>query len=321
MKRVLLRSLLGVLIGSLLISACSVLGQKPESDSQVSTQVSGVLTALPTSPASHAATQTAEALEVQQSATPTAEPTLPEDIPTSTLTATATLPPMLTASGTATTTPLPTATVTPTVSPDEPRAKLGAPTGGDTLDNATDWQWGMEANAFTQAGIQDGAMVITGLRKATGWRLPKVDSSPDMYIEALFDSGACRNKDSYGIMFRIPDYEANNQGYMFTIACDGTWRLWEYDGTKALGGNIKVLVDWQDNKIIDRGAHKTNRIGVWTQGEDIYLYANGVLLNKDLKISNSSFADGTFGVFILPNVTVPYTMSVLEVTYWKDARR
>lgn len=85
MKRVLLRSLLGVLIGSLLISACSVLGQKPESDSQVSTQVSGVLTALPTSPVAHAATQTAEALEVQQSATPTAEPTLPEDIPTSTL--------------------------------------------------------------------------------------------------------------------------------------------------------------------------------------------------------------------------------------------
>lgn len=310
-----------LLTGVIVLASCSILPQREQSDSQLSTQVSGVLTGLPTNPMAYAGTQTAEALALQLSATSTPQPTLEEDIPTSTLTASPTLPPKLTASGTATLTPLPTATITATISPDEPHAKLDSPSGTDTLENATDWQWGMDPNAYTQVKIIDGAMQITGLRKATGWRLPVLDTSADMYIEAIFDSGNCRNKDSYGIMFRIPDLETNNQGYMFTIACDGTWRLWIYDGQKPLGSNIEVLVDWQENKFIDKGAGKTNRIGIWTQGSDFYFYANGVLLNKELKVSDETYADGAFGVFILPNVTVPYSMSLLEMSYWKDAVR
>ncbi len=251
-------------------------------DDQVSTSVSGTLTAeapLPTAPAPMTDTPLPTATEVPTLAPPTATPS-----------------------------PTPTASPPNTGTPvaGDPRTTLGQPTWRDTFDSPSGWNLGEDS--FAKLEIQDGELFLTGLSTADGWRLtsPEVD---DVYLEATTKTQTCQGSDEYGLMFRVPDFHAADKGYLFGFTCDGRYFLRTWDGQ-----DMNTLIPSTASSAIQAGGDKANRIGVWTEGEELSLYANGTLL---VKISDDTFTDkGGFGFFIGARKTENFKIGSSEIAYW-----
>ncbi len=201
----------------------------------------------------------------------------------------------------------------PTLSATDFRTKLGAPTATDPMDNATKWFWPSGVDSFTNAVWQNGSMVLTGLTTVSGWRMPQSQTAGNMYVEMTAKSGDCSGNDNYGIIFRVPDLKAPVQGYLFGVSCEGQYGLWKWDGKAGEDGTATRLIAWKANSAILTGKDKTNRLGVWANGNSIQLYVNGVFLGEAL---DSSFGTGYFGVFVNPGPTAKFTIAVDEVSYW-----
>jgi hypothetical protein len=80
---------------------------------------------------------------------------------------------------------------------------------------------------------------------------------------------------------------------VFEVACNGEYRLRrfiDYDTVPL------VLLNWAYSDAINKGSNATNRIGVLANGDEIFLFANGVLLTQDPIVDNT-YAQGIYGIF------------------------
>lgn len=220
-------------------------------------------------------------------------------------------------------TPSPTATTqvteaaSPTVQPavtatapaSDPRNSLGDPTYRDTFAKAE--LWGLADpydDGHTRAEIKDNHLTLTSL-KAEGWMgwrttFPKPGNA---YIEAAFSTGACSGGDQYGLVFRSTE---ESQAAFFGITCDGRYGLVYYDGSQ-----FTRVLNWQESSAIVSGGNQANRLGVWVEGNDIRLYANGVQLTQTTL--DSLAKQGNFGVFISGINTTDFSVSLSEIAYWE----
>jgi hypothetical protein len=244
-------------------------------------------------------------------------PTPTATIPPATPTITPTFTQVPTETATSTSTPVPS--ITPPAS--DPRLYLGAPSAVDPMDNADTWHWPTGTQEYTSIDFKDGFMEFTGLQDLAGWRLPMTASGTDVYIEMTVRTGQCSGEDNYGIIFRVPVFHEADRGYLFTISCDGRYRLTKWDGQAGTGGVGIRLVDWRSNANINAGANQTNRIGVLTVDNRFYLYANGYLLNDSfiLEDTKDPYPGGYFGVFVTSRETPNFTIYVDEMSYWLNA--
>jgi hypothetical protein len=271
-----------VLLLSSALAACTLPVEPTVNASDLATRVSGTLTAQ----------------------APTAGPqVLPTDTlpPPPTESATAVLP-----TDTPTATVSPTASLTPTTVSGDPRPALGEPTWRDRFANAGNWTLGEDS--FTEAELEDEGLSLKGKTSTDGWRV-SVPEIGDFYLEATFRPETCSGNDHYGLMFRIPDRHAADEGYLLGLTCDGRFwlRLWD-------GENMDTLVPLTANSAIVSGSNKTNRLGVWADGEALKLYANGTLLDE---LTDDSLTDeGGFGLFVGARQTDDFTILVSEVAYW-----
>lgn len=319
-----LNQLLLLLTLALFMTGCSRISfDQTPSDEEIATRVSEVLATLPgfefkPSPTLYEPEPTATRQSTPDAKVMTATAGLFHSI--STVTASPTLPPTLTVTATVTITPTITLTPTSTISPDDPRSKLGPADGTDTMTDGLAWNWGLDPTLYTSAAFTENGMMLTGVSKSAGWRLPVTQTAENMYIEAEVNSGNCRAKDSYGIMFRVPVFQEADRGYLLSFSCDGAYKLWKWDGKAALGRKAEILVDWTPSPFINAGKYQNNRIGVWTEGNEFLVYANGTHLNETLPVSDDTYTDGSFGIFIAPNATVPYSVEFLEINYWLDVK-
>jgi hypothetical protein len=197
---------------------------------------------------------------------------------------------------------------TPTAVSGDPRAILGEPAFQDTFGNPG--AWGLDNpydDGHTRVEIKDNQLVLTSLLAESwmGWRTtyPKPGNA---YIEATFTTGECSGGDQYGLVFRSSD--ENGTGF-FTITCDGRFSLTHFDGTV-----FSRLLEWQPSGLIQTGSNQTNRLGIWLNGTQIRLYANGGLLAETTDDQLS--AEGTFGALIAAVNTPNFTVSVSEIAYW-----
>lgn len=211
-------------------------------------------------------------------------------------------------------TPLPSGTVTPsatstlattaTLAADDPKLRLGEPDWKDTFKNAD--RWSPYEDEHVRFRVRDGALIMTAFQAEDrdSWMLtvPKPDN---YYLEVIATPQACSGLDRYGIIFRTDATE----GYLFGFSCDGQYSLRRWNGDK-----FKALVDWTDSADILSGADKTNRIGLMVEGDQFSLYANGKLLTE---ISDDTYTEGGFGLFIASENTQDFKVQVSEVTYWK----
>jgi hypothetical protein len=221
----------------------------------------------------------------------------------------ATIPPTI-APPTATISPSPTApaTSTSTTVAGDPRTALGLAAWRNPFDNAAGWALGEDS--FTEADIEDGKFILTGLSTIDGWRLtvPEIESA---YLEATIQTGTCQGSDQYGLVFRVPDIHETTKGYLFAFTCDGRYSLRKWDGEDE---DMTTLIGATSASAIQAGSDKTNRIGVWAEDDEFSLYANGILLTE---IQDGTYPDeGGFGFFVGARQTDNFTIESDEIAYW-----
>jgi len=309
-----------------LLSACGNLplpggptAPTSSSDSDMATRVSGILTAMPTV-TNEAATQPSAPQSLPTIA-PTATQTSAAEIPTATQpapTATSAAPqatPTENLTPVATYTPQGGATQGPTAVPsgDDPRVKLGSPAWTDTMDGSDNWPTG--SSDFSEIDFSDGSMLYTPLKTTAGWRLtwPKI---ADTYIEMSVRSGNCANNDYYGIIFRVPDLNDADQGYLLSVSCEGKYSLRLWNGREGANGKMTTLIPWTASDKIVAGADQLNRVGAMMINDRLLVYINGKLIKE---VKDSTFKEGYFGIFAAQGKDQKeFTVKIEEMSYWKN---
>lgn len=316
-----------------LLAGCNALSPE-QTDAQMATEVAQMLTGMPTSEDSVSAKATAgaeaeatllvgggpppESYTRTPTPTNTSTPTVTPTVPTSTPTQTATALP------TETNTPAPTFTPTITLAPGDPRLSLGPPTSYDLMDGSNTWVWPTGSDLFTSGEFKDGKFVMTNVNedRENGWRLGIVEGATHMYTEMTVTTGdVCAGKDNYGIIFRVPIRTEAVRGYVFTVSCDGHYRLWEWDGrADNFKGKYETLISWTFTGAINPGPGQTNRVGVMLQDDLMQLYINGVLMDQK---RDDTFKGGFFGISVDPGfdtATADFTIYVDDMSYWQIPR-
>jgi hypothetical protein len=306
-----------------LLSACGNLplpggptAATSSSDSDMATRVSGILTAMPTV-TNEAATQPAPPQSLPTIA-PTATQTSAVEVPTATQPVPTSAPqatPTENLTPVATFTPQGGATQAPTAVPsgDDPRVKLGSPAWTDTMDGSDNWPTG--SSDFSEIEFSDGSMLYTPLKTTAGWRLtwPKI---ADTYIEMSVRSGNCANNDYYGIIFRVPDLNDADQGYLLSVSCEGKYSLRLWNGREGANGKMTTLIPWTASDKIVAGADQLNRVGAMMINDRLLVYINGKLIKE---VKDDTFKEGYFGVFAAQGKDQKeFTVKIEEMSYWKN---
>lgn len=272
-----------IIVLSLILAGCaSNTAIESTEESQIATMVAATLTSMP------AATQIPETEVVQ----PTATNMPPTSTPTSISTTTAK--------------PTPTLTLTPTQVDEDPKNFLGDATWKASFEDDSNWYTFETDQASIQ--VEDGALVMKAFTAENyeSWSL-SWQVLTDFYLEITGTTGdACRGKDRYGIIARVPD---PNQGYLFGISCDGSYRVRKWDGEV-----FSELLGWQQNEHINAGPHQTNRLGFMAEGSKLSFYVNGHLLTV---LTDETYPNGTFGIYIGASETPGLTALVSQIDYWE----
>ena len=266
-------------------------------------------TPAPVSPAptQDLAAQVEATLQALPTQTEAAEPAEPAEPPTSTPPPSATAVPSPTPSPTATSELSPTPTVTTTPGSGDPRSWLGNPAWQDTFSTGSNWTLG--ADSFTRAEVEDGVLLFTGLTTMDGWRLtwPEIE---DFYLEADLNSGDCEGNDHYGLIFRVPDRHAADEGYLLGFTCDGRYWLRHWGDEK-----MTTLIPLTSSTAIVAGAQRNNRMGVMADGNKLTLYANGQKLGE---IEDETLTEpGGFGLFVGARKSGSLEIGAQEMAYWE----
>ncbi|UCD98130.1 MAG: DUF1080 domain-containing protein [Chloroflexota bacterium] len=198
--------------------------------------------------------------------------------------------------------------ITPTATPEaDPRNQLGSSVWGAVFEDNTE-TWYQFDNDMAKSEVREGKLVLTA-KKANSFDSWTMSYPPmsDFYLEVVFSPGEpCQGKDRYGILFRAPD---NTQGYLFNVACDGSYQLRIWDGE-----GFTDLANWTVDPKIAAGAVETQRLGVWAEGDRLQLYVNGFQVGE---VSDSTYSEGTFGVNIAGAETEGFTVDVVEAKAWE----
>ena len=310
------RILIPVFVITFLLSACTLPlsrgSETPQSPSQseVQTQVSAILTSMPSSSPTveTAATSTSTQTPPGLPAATVVEPSITTQ-PTETQTTTSTAVVASATNVPASATPSATSTtgVTPTAPAGDPKTLLGNPTWQDNFKN--DYNWPTGDSEYTSINIANGQLVLTSLSKLDGWRLsyPKLQ---DFYLEANITSTNCSGPDHYGLIVRVPDALNADAGYLFGLTCDGQYSIRKWDGK-----NMSQLVSWTSSDAILTGANQDNRLGVLAVGSNLSMYVNGVKLTS---VQDGTYAEGYFGVFVGGNYTSGLSVTLSSIAYWEN---
>ncbi len=183
---------------------------------------------------------------------------------------------------------------------------LGAATWTDNFSNADNWYLLDTSNTKWTEG--DGKLVMTSKTPASGeeWGLSDKPSLDNYYLQGSFvTGGTCSGLDKYGLLARAPD---SDKGYVFEFSCDGHYRLYAWDG------DYTALQEWTNSASIVTGPNQTNVMGIYMNGSDIRLYANG---HKIAEFTDSTFSHGQFGLVIGSVNTPNFTVYVDQVSYWE----
>ena len=185
------------------------------------------------------------------------------------------------------------------------RARLGEPDWRDSFANANNWP--LFEDEHVHFRLRDGGLQLLAKQpeKWDGWMLSWTTLF-NFYLEVTASPQNCSGADRYGLLARAPDAE---KAYLFGFTCDGQYSLRKWDGKR-----YTYLVDWTASSLIQKGQGKTNRLGFMASGDQISLFANGEPLTE---ISDRSYDNGAFGLFISSTNTQDFTVMVTEVAYWE----
>lgn len=203
---------------------------------------------------------------------------------------------------------------TPEVVSDDPGVFLGEPDWMDDMEPG-EYYWNLETDEYIAASYDEGTLRLQALSEVMGWRIASTQVLGDAYIEAVVKMGTCRTSDGYGLVFRVPEQVAYNQGYFFGVTCDGKYSLRVWDGLSGENGQTTWLRYPKGSEYIRKGKDAENTLGVMMVDDSITLYINGEFVEQFV---DDTYAEGFFGLFINRDNTENLTINVDQVSYWTD---
>ena len=203
----------------------------------------------------------------------------------------------------------------PTIESNDPAVYLGKADWVDEMTEAGNFATGTDDPGLMNAKYENGAFVMKALSETTGWRIASTPVLEDFYVEATVKMGKCSQTDGYGIIFKVPDAQTPNQGYLFGVTCDGHYGLRIWDGTAGENGATTWLKYYASSDLINQGENETNRLGVMAVENKISVYLNGEEVDT---VENEAFTKGYFGLYINRDKTENLTVYVDKVAYWAD---
>lgn len=293
-----------VILAAVLMAGCTVMERFKVAEKQyLETRVAKLMAEMPTEVAQTVepvATEEAKAVETVVVAEETVEPTVE-----------VTEAPEVEETPAATEEPV----VEPTVESFDPAVYLGTPNWVDEMEKPEFWVAG--GDEFTTAVFENGAMTFKALTETPGWRIATTEELSKAYMEATVKMGACSGTDSYGLVVRVPKNVNYNQGYFFSITCDGRYSVRLWNGLSGENGKSVMLKNLTASTLINKGKDQTNRLGVAAVGDNLTLFING---EKVEVIKDETYASGFFGLFINRDNTKDLTVKVDQVRYWTDPK-
>ena len=74
-------------------------------------------------------------------------------------------------------------------------------------------------------------------------------------------------------------------------------------------------ITWTESAAINKGENTQNSLGVMAKGANLTLYINGQKVNE---ISDNSFLQGSFGIFVGGDNQDKLTVWVDQIRYWEN---
>ncbi len=221
--------------------------------------------------------------------------------------------PIITSSEVPSDTPPPSDGPSPTIpelAPDDPRygLNLASPDYHDNFNSQTTWSGPNFAGAVNT--WDDGRHSATDnfADQYIWWSTTKDElDSGNLYAEITVDMGDCSGKDGYGFAVRVSG-EMRNSGYTLEFSCDGSYRI-----RKLIVGSIVTLIDWTSSEAIERGPNSKNRMGFLADGNQLYVIANGVVLDQ---VEDSDLISGNFGLYANAANTPGLTVYFDDFSLW-----
>ena len=187
---------------------------------------------------------------------------------------------------------------------------LGEPTFTDTFEKSPSYLF-MGQDTFTKTETKDGNVIVSSLNQGSDrWRIVELYPLGDVYVQMVIRTGdVCTGKDAYGWMIRaIPSGSNYNSGYVFAVACDGTYRIYRLDSDRYI-----EIRDWKTNPYILAGPNRTNKIGVMATGNVLALYVNSALIDQ---FEDDLFPRGSFGPLISSPENADFKYFIDEISFW-----
>jgi hypothetical protein len=198
-----------------------------------------------------------------------------------------------------TTTPTPRALTTPMPTP-ERRPGLGAIVFSDPFDSESLWDTARSDDG--SATLNNGSLVLAVQPGVYLLSLNQDLLVGDFYAEITARASLCRDKDSYGLLFRA----SRNAYYRYSVICDGTVRLDRLSVQRRTP--IQEPLPSGD---APPGAPAEVRLGVWAVGPEMRLFLNG---RYQFTVLETTLQSGTLGVFVNSAGETPVTVSFSDLT-------
>jgi len=243
-----------------------------------------------------------------QAATLTAETALPDS-----RTPPPSASPIITPSAVPSETPPPSegpSATAPELAPDDPRygLNLASPDYHDNFTSQTTWSGPNFAGAVNM--WDDGRHSATDnfADEYIWWSTTKDElDTGNLYAEITVEMGDCSGKDGYGFAVRVSG-EMRNSGYTLEFTCDGSYRI-----RKLIVGSVVTLIDWTSSEQIQLGPNNVNRMGFLADGNQLYVFANGEVLDQ---FEDGDLVSGNFGLYANAANTPGLTVYFDDFSLW-----
>ena len=201
----------------------------------------------------------------------------------------------------------PTTTPTATLDPEDPVSYLGDPWFRDNFVNGSNFFLYDEPQSSYRVDNNQMILVAKKSNNFETWSL----AAPNLYNFYLEITGTfgeeCGGKDRYGLIFRAPN---TKEGYLLSIACDGSFRLSTWEDEEERYTSLKP---WTTSEYINSGPGAENRLGIKTDGITLTVFING---HQVFELDDSTFGTGRFGILVAATNTPGFTAYLSEIAYW-----
>ena len=103
-----------------------------------------------------------------------------------------------------------------------------------------------------------------------------------------------------------------DRGYTLEISCDGAWRVRKFIAFDEIPA---VLRNWTESDLINAGPDATNQIGFMADGDQLFAFINGVLLDP-IAIEDSDYSSGVPSLFTNASQTTDLTVYFDDFRLW-----